>query len=194
MGDIENYIKTEEQKMTWLDKLVKNYPEARNTNSIAHTFKSNFSFLDQTTIRPSFWNRMISIIIVLFMGFIWIGLLNMVLAYKFPFVVNLFCLVLMTFLIFLVIRNSFFNKKYNYTLTIDKNGISVDKRQILWSDVADTFIMNRQEGKGTNYYLLILKTDKLDLKMGTSVGKLAAIIEHHKQKSGSSSNAPEIAK
>ena len=104
----------------------------------------------------------------------------------------------MTFLIFLVIRYSFFNKKYNYTLTIDKNGISVDKRQILWSDVADTFIMNRQEGKGTNYYLLILKTDKtvdkLDLRMETSVGKLAAIIEHYKQKSESSSNAPEIAK
>lgn len=186
MSNIHDFIRVEEQKMTWLDKVAINYPKARATSFISHPLRDN-ALPDQTVIRPSTWDRAISIIISLFLAIVWIGLLRALLAYKFPFAIFLFGFLLVTFMIYLLIRNSFFNKKYIYRLSFDKEGISIDSRMIAWSDIEDTFIMNRQEGRRTNYYLLVFKKDKtidkLDLfRMGTYDRKLATIIEYYKQK------------
>lgn len=186
MSDIHDFIRGEEQKMTWLDKVVMNYPKARATSFISHPLQDN-ALPDQTVITPSTWDRAISIVISLFLAIVWIGLLRALLEYKFPFAIFLFGFLLVTFMIYLLIRNSFFNKKYIYRLLFDKKGITIDHRRISWSDIEDTYIMNRQEGKRTNYYLLVFKKDKtidkLDLfRMGTYDRKLATIIEYYKQK------------
>jgi hypothetical protein len=186
MTPIDDFIKTEESKMSWLDKLIRNYPKIRPTKSIACSL-TNFKLENEKIIRPSNWERFISIIILFFLGIVWLGLVKMLLDYKFPFGVFLFGFLLVTFMIFMLIRNSFFNKRYNYNITINKEAIAVDRQKIYWTEIADTYIMNRQEGRSTNYYLIISKKDKtiekLDLlNIGISDRKLSTIIEYYKTK------------
>ncbi len=185
MVNIEDYIKAEKEKMTWLDKINRNYPKVENTGLLVGSMQKEIP--DSTVIKPSLWDKLISVVLLFFMGVLWLALLSMLLNYRFPFAVILIGFLFLTFLIFLVIRNSFFNPKYIYTISIDKDGISVDDRKLFWSDIEDTFIMSRQEGKRTNYYLLIFKHDKTvdkhDLfRMGISDRKLATLIEYYKRK------------
>ena len=181
---IDDFIKTEESKMSWLDKLVRNYPKVRPTKSITYSL-TGFKLDKEKIIRPSIWNRFIATIVLFFLSMVWFGLFTSLLDYKFPFVPFLFAFLFVTFIIFLLLRNSFFNKKYNYKLTISKDAIAIDKHKIFWIDIDDTYIMNRQEGRRTNYYLIISKKDKtiqkLDLfNIGITDRKLATIIEYYK--------------
>ena len=172
--------------MNWFDRMVLNYPKVRATKTIAASL-TNLKLDNEKIIRPSIWDRFISIIILFFLSIIWIGVLKMLLDYKFPFAVFLFGFLLVTFLISIVLRNSFFIKKYNYNIIVNKEGIAIDSHRIYWTDIADTFIMNRQEGRRTNYYLIIAKKDnsieKLDLfNIGITDRKLSTIIEYYKLK------------
>src|SRR5690349_8141425 len=155
MTSIDDFIKNEERKMTWVDKITRNYPRIRQTSSIALP-ASNKSLPGKTVIKPAVPDKVISTIILIFLALIWVGLLRLVLTIQFPFVVVLLSFLFISFLILLVANNAFFNKKYIYTLMVDSGGINIDDRKIPWSSVKNTFIMNRQEGKTTNYYLLIL--------------------------------------
>ena len=167
--------------MTWLDKVIMNYPTLKPTYIIAHSLKDT-SLPSQTFIKPSVWEKIVSIIILSFLFISWVGFLKMVLSYTFPFLVFLFGFFLISFLIFLVVKHGFFDKKYIYNLTIDREGISIDDRRICWIDIADTFIMNKQRRK---YFLIVLKKDEtfeeLDLfRMGVSHTKLASLVEYYK--------------
>lgn len=184
MALIDDFIKTEESKMSWLDKLVRNYPVFRPTKSIAYSLK-NLKLDDEKIIKPSISNRFIATIILCFLSIVWIGLFKILWGFKFPFAILLFSFLFVTLIIFLLLRNSFFYKKYNYNLTINKEAIAIDKRKIYWIDIADTFIMNKQEGRRTNYYLIISKKDKtiekIDLfNIGVTDRKLSTIIEYYK--------------
>ena len=181
---IEDIIQAEQQKMSWLDRLLMNYPTLKPTYIIAHSLRDPLP--SQTTIKPSLWDKIVSIYILFFLVISWVGFLKAVLSYTFPYVIFLVGFFFIPFIIFLIVKHGFFNKKYIYYLTIDKEGISVDDRIIRWADIADTFIMNRQKGKATNYFLIILKKnetfEELDLfRMGVSHRKLASIVEYYKQ-------------
>lgn len=47
---VDDFIKNEEQKMTWLDRLVRNYPKIGTTKLIARSSKTR-KFKDVTVIR-----------------------------------------------------------------------------------------------------------------------------------------------
>jgi hypothetical protein len=88
-------------------------------------------------------------------------------------------------MIFLLVRSSFLNKKYNFTITVDYDGISIDNNKFYWIAIEEVYIMSRHEGKRTNYYLLIVKRDatieKFDLYgFRTSSRKLSTIIEYYR--------------
>jgi hypothetical protein len=105
--------------------------------------------------------------------------------YRFPFLVILFGFLFVTFLIYLLLKNSFFNKKYIYTITVDNEGLSIDSAKFYWTDIAETCILSRQKERRSNYYLLIFKKDttvaKFDLfKFGLSDRKLSTIIEYYR--------------
>src|ERR687888_4036 len=122
MALIDDFIKNEELKMTWLDKLIMNYPRVRPTKSIAESLQ-NVQLDKEKVIKPSIWDKTVSIIFFLFASLFWVGLLKMLLEDRFPFLVILFGFLFVTFLIYLLLKNSFFNKKYIYTITIDNEGI-----------------------------------------------------------------------
>jgi len=183
---VDNFIKTEESKMNWLDKAVRNYPKVRPTKSISYSL-TNLKLDKEKIIRPSLLDKFISALILFFLTIVWVGLFKMLLDYKFPFAIFLFGFLLVTFIIFILLSNSFFNKKYIYDLTINKEGIAIDNNKFYWTDIAETCIMNRQEGRRTNYYLVIFKKDttikKLDLfRIAITDKKLATIIEYYKTK------------
>lgn len=130
-------------------------------------------------------DRTISVVISLFLSWIWLWLLKMLLEYTFPFAIFLFGFLFITFIIRLVIYHSFFNKNYIYTLILDKDYICINYRQTAWTEIAETCIMNKQEGRTTNSYLILFKKDKtiekLDLyKFGIPDVKLAAMVEYYK--------------
>jgi hypothetical protein len=189
MSVIDDFHKEETLKMSRLDRLVRNYPIVRNTSAISGPLPNN-ALNETTTIRPTIPGKIISIIILIFLSIIWIGLLSLILAYKFPLSIYLLGLLFISTLIFLVAKNSFFNKRYIYTISLNKEGIAFKQQKILWTDIDGTYIMNRQKGRFTNYFLVILKKEgaiqKLDLfKMGTYDKKLAGIIEYYKRKAHS---------
>jgi hypothetical protein len=181
---IEDFKRSEEGKMTWLDKVIMNYPKVRPTSFIADATQE-LQLGNEEVIRPSVWNRIILTLFFFFAGIFWITLLSAVLQYRSPFLGDLIAFLFITVIILLHLRKSFFSKRYNYTITVDHLGISIDNKQIFWSDVAETCIMSRHEGRRTNYYLLIFKKDatlqKCDLyQFGLSDIKLATIIEYYR--------------
>jgi hypothetical protein len=179
-------IDNEESKMTWFDKLVMNYPKVQPTKSLTDSFQ-NLQFGTKTVIRPSIWDKAVAIIFSLFAGLFWIVLLRMLMEYRSPFLVILFGFLFVTFLIYLLLKNSFFNKKYIYTITVDEEGLSIDSTKFCWTGIAETCILSRQEGRRVNHYLLIFKKDttvaKFDLfKFGLSDRKVSTIIEYYRAK------------
>jgi hypothetical protein len=184
MPIVDDFIKAEEQKMTWFDRLVQNYPKVETTKLIARSTKSG-KYKEATVIRPSLTDKTIAAVIILFLSLFWLGFLKLLLGNTTLFFSFFLPLLFITFIICIVIYNSFFNKKYIYTLILNKDSISVDHRPIKWSEIVETCIMNVQEGRTTNFYLILFKKDKtmekLNLyKFGISDVKLSAMIEYYK--------------
>lgn len=189
METIDDFIRSEELKMTWLDKAFMNYPEVRLTSILA-SLCPNSSFKEETVIKPSLLNKFIAIIIVPFLALVWIGLLNMLLQYKFPFAIVLFGFLLVTFIIFLLLKDSFFNRKLVYTIILTDSYISICNRKFSWANVSETAILTRREGKRRNSYLIVITNnnaiEQFDLySFGISDKKLSAHIEYYKTKNKS---------
>ncbi|OQP59577.1 hypothetical protein A3860_36925 [Niastella vici] len=185
MTYIDDFIKSEESKMTWFDKVLGNYPRVRTTKFIAVAAPS-LALGEKKVIKPSVLYKAIVIIVLPIPCLVWIGLLRLMLVDQFPFGVILFGLLLVSLIIYLLLYFTFFKKRYNYRITVDGEGITFDKNKFYWAEIAETGIMNRQEGKRTNSYLLIFHKDttvnKYDLfNFGISDRKLAAIIEYYKK-------------
>jgi hypothetical protein len=138
-------------------------------------------------IRPSRLRQTFGIILLLLPAYVWLWILKLLLEYTFPFLVLLFGFFMVSFMIYLILRDSFLNKEYIYTIRINSDAISIRNRKFYWADIDETCIMNRYEGrgKGDNSYLLIFRKDgiaeKFDLyKFSISDAKLSGIIEYYK--------------
>lgn len=182
----DDIIKSEELKMTWLDELSRNYPDVNSTKSISGTLE-NMRLNKEKTIRPSRLGQAFTMIVLLLLVYIWLWFLMMLLKYTFPFLVFLLGFSMVSLMIYMLISNSFLNKEYIYTIRINSDAISIRNNKFYWSDIAETYIVNKYEGraKGYNSYLAIVRKDgimeKFDLhKFGISDRKLSRIIEHYK--------------
>lgn len=181
---IDDFIKSEETKMTWLDKVANNYPKVGTTKSIGKPLQDR-EFGDETVVNPSVLDKTVALLFLFFTGFFWIILLKMVLEYRFPFVFIFLGFLFVNFLIYVLVRNTFFNRKYIFTIRINNERISIDHNLFYWTDIIETCIMTRQEGKTTNHYLILFmknKTiEKFDLfKFDISDIKISTIVEYYK--------------
>ncbi|PSL34912.1 hypothetical protein CLV42_102486 [Chitinophaga ginsengisoli] len=170
--------------MTWWEKLTMNFPGIRSTKSIAGALKSK-RWGKEKIIRPSRSLQVFSIALVLLPAYVWMWILKLLLEYTFPFLVFLFGFFMMSFIIYLILRNSFFNKRYIYTIRVNRDAISIRKNKFYWRDIVETCIMYKYEGRTMNKYLLIFRKDeiveKFDLyKFSISDKKLSEIIEYYK--------------
>jgi hypothetical protein len=183
---LSDFLKSEELKMTWLDKLNRSYPLVYSTESISRNLK-NMRLDKEKIIRPSRFRRASIIVILLPVIFTWVWLLKMLLEFNSSFPILLGAFLFITLMLWFLSRHSFLNRKYIYTISIDSDAISIRNHKFYWTDITETYIMNKYEGrgKGDNSYLLIFKKDgtvgKFDLHMFSfSDIKLSGIIEHYK--------------
>ena len=182
LSNIEGFIEKERAKMNWWDKLTRNYPEVRNTDSLS---EPGSEMGQEKVIRPSVFERVLGMVCALGFAVLWSIFLKMLVEGQGPWGMILFGLVYISILIFLVLRRFFFQKRYNYIIRVSPTGIAVDDTQFLWSEIAETCILTKGEGQLWNNYLIIFKNNgdivKLDMRM-LSVGsiKMATIIEYFK--------------
>jgi hypothetical protein len=181
---INDFIKNEESKMSWGDKLFGNYPKVRSTPVLTDTFQ-HLRLGTEKVIKPSLWDKAVTVVLLLFVGGLWFGFIaELFMPGARPFT-KLFSFAFVTFLLYLLVRGSFLNKKYNFTITVDYEGIRIDDNTFYWTAIDEIYIMSRREGKRTNYYLLIFKKDatidKFDLfGFRMSSRKLSTIIEYYR--------------
>lgn len=183
LSNIDAFIEKERSKMSWWDKLTRNYPKVRNTRSLSGPA---FDMGQEKVIHPSIFERVLGVAFALGCAVLWFFVLKMLVEGRGPWGMILFVLVYISILIFLALRRSFFQKRYNYIIRVSPAGIAVDDTQFLWSEIAETCILTKGEGQLWNNYLIIFKNDggivKLDMRI-LSVGsiKMATIIEYFKK-------------
>lgn len=187
MAVIDDFIKSEESKMSWGDKLFMFYPKVRSTPKLTDTFQ-HLRLGKEKIIKPATRARIGFIIFLVFSGMFVFGVIKPLLVTRVSighFLGNLSGMAIVGLLLILVVRNPLTNKKYNFIITVDYEGISIDDNKFYWIAIDEMYIMSRHEGKRTNYYLLIVKKDatieKFDLyAFGISSRELSTIIEYYR--------------
>ena len=184
MALIDDFIKNEESKMSWGDKLFMNYPKVRSTPELTDTFL-HLRLGNERVIKTSLSDKVIAVVFLLFIMWFAVGPVKLLFSSRDNILLGLGGLIFVGFLISLLLRNSFFSKKYIFTITVDYVGISIDSNKFYWTDIDEVYIMSRREGKRTNHYLLIFEKDttikKFDLyKFSISTRKLSTIIEYYR--------------
>ena len=96
-------------------------------------------------------------------------------------------LIFISIIIWIIIWNTLLNRKYIYSIKLNKNYIEIDRKTIPWTEIVETQIMLRQVGRGKSSYLVIFTADnqvhKYSLfKFGISDKKLSTLIELYKTK------------
>lgn len=189
MPVIDDFIETEHAKMSWLERVFRNYPEVQRTSFYA-AYAGRAKFGEATMMGPSGGRRLMAVFLLCFIGFFWLVMLGMLLNYSSPFAVVVLAFLFLSFLIVKLSRRYFFSRKFNYRIRVSASGIAIDETQYPWATIAETCIMSRHEGKTTNNYLIIFTKDrsvwKYDLFMfAISNRRLSAIVEYYKGVSGS---------
>ncbi|AEV98386.1 hypothetical protein A4D02_22455 [Niastella koreensis] len=184
MALIDDFIKNEESKMSLGDKLFMNYPKVRSTTELTDTFQ-HLRLGNKRVIKTSLSDKVIAVVFLLFIMWFAVGHVKLLFSSRDNNLLGLGGLVFVLFMISLLLRNSFFNKKYIFTITVDYEGISIDTNKFSWTAIDEIYLMSKHEGKRTNYYLLIFEKDttikKFDLyKFSISSRKLSTIIEYYR--------------
>jgi len=185
MASVDDFIKEEETKMSWLEKVFMNYPKIYSTKELAGS-TNGLSIDTEKIFHPSLFERAIAILFLIFSIIFWLTLFNLLTKnILVPVIVG--GLIFVSLIIWVIIWNTFFNRKYIYTIKLNKNQIEIDKKIILWTEISDTIIMLRKAGRGRNSYLVIFTKDnqvyKYSLfKFGVSDSKLSTLIEFYKTK------------
>lgn len=181
----DDFIQDEKDKMNWFDKLVKNYPNVKKTSAFGIT-QSYVPKEEKTVLRPAMIFKFAAMLMLAFITPFMLATYGLLQDKdQFRQGIMLFFFLIFATVFFVIIRNAFFNKKYHYTITVDRTGISINNEHFFWRDISDTAIMYKQEGKRRIKYLVILsrygevKTTSLKA-FWISDEKLSTIIEHYK--------------
>lgn len=183
MTSVDDFIKEEESKMSWLEKVFMNYPVMYSTKELAGSTKG-LSIDTEKIVHPSLFDRAISIVCLIISIAFWLILFNM-LTENILVPVTIGGLIFISLVIWMLLWNTFLNRKYIYTIKLNKNHIEIDRKIIAWKEISETQIMVRQGGRGRNSYLVIFTKDnqvhKYSLfKFGISDNRLSTLMEFYK--------------
>ena len=186
MALIDDFLDQERRKGNYLVRLLRDEPKAFSTQSLASGRDPSLG--TQKIIRPSVLSKLIAAGLLLYASFFWMVLFEMLFKDTVLTPVTAAGLLFVSFLIFLIVKRSFFNRKYLYKILLTKNYIQIGEMKISWKEIEDTFIINEWSGKAANSSLLLFKKDgsikRSDLsRFSISNEKLATIIEYYKSKS-----------
>jgi hypothetical protein len=182
--NIEAFIEAETGKMSWLDRLFRNYPDIKSTKAIdTGLFKRKNK--DGIFIKTSKWKRVVLIAFLLYALWFWAIFLHLLFSKKDMFAILIFFFLAINVIIGFILWHGFINSKLNYRLKISNDGISTKKQLYLWREIEATYILSRVEGRYSNFYLLIfLKCQQEPVRFNferfsISKHKLASIVESY---------------
>lgn len=186
MALIDDFLDQERRKGNYLVRLLRDEPKAYSTQSLASDRAPSLG--TQKIIRPSLLSKLIAAGLLLYASFFWMVLFEMLFKDTVLTPVTAAGLLFVSFLIFLIVRRSFFNRKYIYKILLTRNYIQIGGLKISWKEIEDTFIINEWGSKAANSSLLLFKKDgsikRSDLsRFSISNEKLATIIEYYKLRS-----------
>jgi len=185
MALIDDFLDQERRKGNFLVRLLRAEPEAYSTQSLASDRIPSLG--TQKIIRPSVLSKVIALGLLLYASFFWMVCFEMLFKDMVLIPITAAGLLLVSFIIFLIARHCFFNRKYIYTILVTRSYIQIGRMKISWKEIEDTFIINEKSSKATHSSLLLFKKDgsvkRSDLsRFSISDEKLSTIIEYYKSK------------
>lgn len=171
--------------MNFFEKLFDNYPILHSTQAIAGS-KKGLQLAQTTVLRPSVFSKIIASVFLIFATGCWLLLLRLLLQGTLvPVVVGLMLFV--SFIIGLLVWNTFLNPVYLFTIKISTANIELKGQIFPWQQIAGTYVLRRMNNRRRDSSLVIITNDgKLSkhslFKFGTTNERLAAIIEFYKTK------------
>jgi hypothetical protein len=135
MNIVEEFMKGEEAKMNWPDKLFQNYPVFYFAKDIKADVKKN-SEERNYIVRPSKIRRIVASLFICFGLFFWITILIMIFK-KELLPITLIFLLLITCWIGMIARTFFLSPKYSYKITFNNHEIIIGKEAIKWERISE---------------------------------------------------------
>lgn len=182
MISVKDFIETEKSKMSWLDKVVMNYPQVYQTSFLSPPIKQNQS---EILIRPSLFAKLMAVPFLLFALVFYIPLFSILRNGTLPALIPVTGILFISFILYWLTWHSFLNPKYIYHIRLTSQYIETRKRKFYWNEITETCILTRMEGRFSNSYLVLLMRDgrveKMNLfKFRISDERLAGIVEFFK--------------
>jgi hypothetical protein len=160
MDVVENFKRAELAKMTWLDKLFRNYPVFLCTKDITRALKHK-DIDEAFVVKPSIRTRFVALLFIFFGLFGWFAVFLVVLE-KTLLPISIFFLLLVTAWVGYLVWTFFLNPKLSYRISMDKEKIIAGKQTFHWTDVSDYMLMLKQSGK-TRQEKLVLFIDNREV-------------------------------
>jgi hypothetical protein len=182
MITIKDFIEDEQKKMTWLDKVVRNYPRIHQTSFLNNPLKQS---VEEIVIRPSIVQKLPVIPFIFFALLFLFYPVKILINNSLPALIPIGMIFFILFILYMAIWHTFFNPKYIYSIRINHQFIEARHQKYNWENIADTCIMFKMSGRIDNVYLVILMKDgnveKLNLsKFSISAKKVSGIVEYYK--------------
>jgi hypothetical protein len=142
---------------------------------------------NETIIKPSILKKLIMVPFFLFAGFFYYWLWNSYFKNPGILVPFVFGIVFITAMLLFVVWMNLLNPRYNYKIILNASQIRIKDQAFAWTELEETCIMTRMEGKYRAAYLLLFTkrntVEKFDLtNLSTSHQKLASLVEYYKRK------------
>ena len=156
---LDRLIYEENSSLNWDEKLFKIYPVIKTTGDIADSTKLRYPLPDKYLLKRK---RKIQIALsVLIAGFFTFAFVRSILNnFKTD---ALIVLTILLSLLYYVLFKNLTKKEINFEIQLSKNGIQFDDYFYNWSDIQETFVVNRPSGRSRETYFVVVNGCKFNV-------------------------------
>lgn len=178
----QDFLEAGRAKMSWLDKVLDRAPRLRNTGQMGPAIRQ------QKTVRvlgPSWVDKVVTCVLLLFVSIFYMPCIGLLQDGFKPVLAPLAALLFLSWIVCLLLWHRFINPRYHFRIRIDGASITVGKESYTWSEIAETAILQKMQGRYDNAHLVLFLRDgtvrSFDLyKYRITATGLAGIIEFYK--------------
>jgi hypothetical protein len=183
MKTIFDLIEDEQNKMSWWDRFIRNYPRIHQTSFLSAPISQT---KPEIVLRPSIIEKLFTVPFFILASVILFFLIRLLFTQRLPLMIPIIAILLLLLLLFMLVWQSFLNPKYLYKIRINHQFIEAHGLKYYWQDIADTIILSKMKGRLYNESLVIImkdgKVEKLSfLKFRIGGVRMAGIIEFYKR-------------
>ncbi|MGG9961146.1 hypothetical protein [Ferruginibacter sp. SUN106] len=181
---LEQLIQEENSALAWDDKLFKIHSAIKTTREIADAAKLKYPLPENYLIKRK---RKLQTALSVLMAGIFTFIFGYILLTKFSTGALLVSTILLS-LIYYVLFKNLTVKDLNFEIQLSKKGIEIDGKFYQWTEIQETFLVYRPNGKNrTIYFVIGLKNGFLDryhmnnlLEFNLNERTLSALIEAYR--------------